>query len=1015
MLLFCCLWARAQDYEISIKSWDANDGLSDREVIGLYKDSRGLIWLCTKNGLNCFDGYGFKSYSKEKDSLPFRHLCRVTEDATGDLWVLGSANIDTNNLFIFNPLSKKVRSFYEKTGYKQKFGFDFVHRIDDSLLFFGKNNDTCFFTWHPRRGLKQMRYPVSVRFLVTVTDHNTFWVLNDSGELAEVTMDGTVAARYKTDHQIVGDVLGIANDMVYKSKPGRLNTSKLVVEVAIENNKGVIRELYSVFSRTQFNTGLDSIKYINGVLIHPTKGILKDFVKDYDKKLAINGRSILIESPGRFWMGNTYGLHLITVKKSTFRKYFYQDINTFAKNSYRNLLVDNGRLYALNEANGVTQFALDSSKRKLQPAVLPDMLNNINLKKTTDGRIIGINRFYFFWKPMSTDLWRYLDLPRVHDWTHVWKIYQAGPDSFMLGTARGLWSVNTKTLSFSPFTSYNQFTELKNTIILEILPDRNNKIWICSNTGFYVLDPVRGITERYSAADTGSHYLPAKEFQHFYQDAEGVYWLATTSGLIKWDKANGTSRLFNRQDGLSNENIYAVYPDSMNRLWLSSDYGIMEFNKTSYKVKTYLTGDGITYNEFNRVSHTSDENSNIYFGTLNGVTGFNPRDFPVVTNEQKPDNLVVTLFEQFNGQTNRLEDMTSSIIKTRQIVLNPSDRFFNISFALLTYDDIIHTVYYWKVEGVDSGWNSMKETVLRMGGLPYGKWLLRIKAQARDGSWSNNELQFPVLVLKPFYLRPWFLLLSGIGLILAIAGWFRWRVLRLRRENERLDSIVKEKTIALEGTISDLQLSFKQKDILMKEIHHRVKNNLQVIGTLLNLQMSKIQDEVARVSIEEGISRISSIALIHHHLYKGEHLTNIELSVFTRELVDQVSAVYKHEDQVVSLENKIPETPLDIDTAIPLGLILNELLTNSFKYAFKNERTCKLKIEITRQNSQYTLKYYDHGPGLPQGYIIETAGSLGMVLIKSLARQLAGDFSYDLASNCFIVHFIDGEARKKIE
>ncbi len=120
-----------------------------------------------------------------------------------------------------------------------------------------------------------------------------------------------------------------------------------------------------------------------------------------------------------------------------------------------------------------------------------------------------------------------------------------------------------------------------------------------------------------------------------------------------------------------------------------------------------------------------------------------------------------------------------------------------------------------------------------------------------------------------------------------------------------------------------------------------MKNNLQVISTLLDLQLTKIEDDVARKSIEESISSISSIALVHYHLYKADQLTVIEMSHFAKELFEQVSSVYHQREQAVRLICNIPETNLDIDTALPLGLILNELMTNSFKYAFADCIDCK--------------------------------------------------------------------------
>jgi len=219
------------------------------------------------------------------------------------------------------------------------------------------------------------------------------------------------------------------------------------------------------------------------------------------------------------------------------------------------------------------------------------------------------------------------------------------------------------------------------------------------------------------------------------------------------------------------------------------------------------------------------------------------------------------------------------------------------------------------------------------------------------------------------------------------------------------------------GSVYFLYYTRKSKraiEVLMKEIHHRVKNNLQVISTLLQLQLKNVTDESAVVSLEEGISRISSIALIHQHLYKADQLTAIEFSAFAKELLHQVSSVYLKPGQEINLQNDIPETWFDIDTALPLGLVLNELMTNSYKYAWHNTREVKTTLNISLKGNEYTLEYCDNGPGLALDYEVETVGSLGMTIIKSLSQQLGGSFMYRKSDNCFVVRFLNARARKNI-
>ncbi len=207
----------------------------------------------------------------------------------------------------------------------------------------------------------------------------------------------------------------------------------------------------------------------------------------------------------------------------------------------------------------------------------------------------------------------------------------------------------------------------------------------------------------------------------------------------------------------------------------------------------------------------------------------------------------------------------------------------------------------------------------------------------------------------------------------------------------------------------------QQKDVLMKEIYHRVKNNLQVISTLLDLQLSSVNDDRAREAMTESASRVRSISLIHQQLYQHEDISSLDFSRFAGELFRQVAAVFRYGEQRVALELNVPPAELDIDTAVPLGLILNELLTNSFKYAFGKGEPGTITIGLTRDEEYYRLSYRDSGPGLPEGMKIMELKSLGMKLLHRLGKQLGGNFSYSANDHIFTVVFKDMEGRKKTD
>lgn len=189
-----------------------------------------------------------------------------------------------------------------------------------------------------------------------------------------------------------------------------------------------------------------------------------------------------------------------------------------------------------------------------------------------------------------------------------------------------------------------------------------------------------------------------------------------------------------------------------------------------------------------------------------------------------------------------------------------------------------------------------------------------------------------------------------------------------------------------------IQIEEKNKKInlLLGEIHHRVKNNLQVVSSLLSLQERNIKDETAKTAISEGKERVKSMGLIHKMLYQNDNYTGIEMNPFVHELADGLISTF--DLNKVDLNVSIETIKMDVDTAIPLGLILNELIMNSLKYAFNEIDNPALNIKLFEQNQQMILEFSDNGKGKAED-LKNSTHSFGMKLIQSLTRQLNGNMS----------------------
>ena len=188
-----------------------------------------------------------------------------------------------------------------------------------------------------------------------------------------------------------------------------------------------------------------------------------------------------------------------------------------------------------------------------------------------------------------------------------------------------------------------------------------------------------------------------------------------------------------------------------------------------------------------------------------------------------------------------------------------------------------------------------------------------------------------------------------------------------------------------------LRLSLQEKEVLLKEIHHRVKNNMQVISSLLDLQSAQITDPLVRAPFLDSQNRIKSMALIHERLYQSPDLARIDFTNYLQLLVPRLFDSYQTTDQQVSLKIQAEEVSLEVSQAIPCGLIINELVANALKHAFPKGRQGELCLRLEKSpDDEILLVVEDNGVGLPEGVDLGHSSTLGLQLVQVLTRQLKG-------------------------
>jgi len=257
------------------------------------------------------------------------------------------------------------------------------------------------------------------------------------------------------------------------------------------------------------------------------------------------------------------------------------------------------------------------------------------------------------------------------------------------------------------------------------------------------------------------------------------------------------------------------------------------------------------------------------------------------------------------------------------------------------------------------------------------EWEERFELQEKEKKIVNLQLlnqQASLLNEKQKNQRNLFGFISVVlVLIIAFVG-FQYR------NKQKTNKLLSEKNIIISNSLTE-------KELLMREIHHRVKNNLQVISSLLNMQTFFLEDEKANAAVADSKNRVQAMSLIHQSLYSQENLTEINIQDYLQQLLNNLEAGMNPSGKEITVLSNIEPIPVDVDQAIPIGLIVNELVTNSFKYAFNGKEKGKISISFSKKDLNYHLIIKDDGIG-NNGLPLERKSSLGMRLLHDLSKKL---------------------------
>jgi two-component sensor histidine kinase/ligand-binding sensor domain-containing protein len=1012
---------------VRFESLSIEQGLSQSTVVAILQDRKGFLWFGTDNGLNRFDGYDFRVFRNDPSdpaSIGDSKIVALLEDSRGDIWV-GTAGNGLNRMvrsagggplefdrFAHDPANAaSLGGAYVNALYEDRFG-DIWVGLDDGglnrLVRAGRpGGPVSFVRYLGAPGRPTPRQVTSIgeddvgelwvgavdglylfdrgsgsfrRFGPDPHDPRslsheyvrclrrdllgTLWIGTDGGGLNEIVPGrkpgaGPVFLKFRHDEEDPNSLPGDAVEAICEDRSGVLwvglyygGLGKLVMN----DDPGADREkrpFIHYYSRPSDPDGLSS---------GPVNAILED-------------------RRGALWVGTDGGGLSVAEPPSD-----KEDPVKFAH--FRHDPKNPGSL-----SDDVVTALFEDSRGDIWVGTFTGGLNR--LAGGLRGKTPPVFMHYKH-DPLDS-------LSLSNDFVMSFLEDRAG--TLWVGTIdRGLNCFDKATGKFTRFPGNStSLTTLSDDSVFTMDEDPSGDFWIGTADGLNRMDPKTGTIIRYLNDPDDPRSIGGNNIRALFTDRNGSLWIGTDGGglnkMLPRNGAGAPTRFlrYRIKNGLPSDVIFGILEDGRGRLWLSTDAGLSCFDPDRETFRNYGKLDGLQSNEFHRGASFMNRAGEMFFGGSHGFNVFRPEN---VRDNRVPPQVVIKDFQLFNRSVpigkarRRAFALRRSILETDAVELGHQDNSLSFEYSALHYVSPDRNEYAYKLEGLEKDWNRVgNRRFATYSALPPGTYTFRVKAANGDGVWNEIGATLRVVIRHPFWKLWWFQTMAvvvGLGLLAALINYWT----RIASERARkLERTVEERTAELRTANVRLAASVKEKEILIKEIHHRVKNNMQVISSLLNLQAASVSDAAVLDIIKKSRDRVLSMALIHEKLYQSKDLARIDFEQYLRKLIGHLFNSYRVDPGTVELKIDVKDVYLDINTGIPCALIANELVSNALKYAFPAGRVVPGEIAIAFHRTgdgPYELAIRDNGVGLPASFGLETSESLGLQIVRDLVAQLEG-------------------------
>lgn len=1001
----------AQTHTISVP-----DGLLSPAVTYVFEDSKGIIWIGTDCGLNRYDGISLISYTKA-NGLSGNYISLIEEDIHGNIWVVCSPQFSADHsICIINPRLQTIQTIEDYCSLPKNFDVTHILQLTrnyDGTLWLITRSEALY-----EYGRKEL---VFVKKVLTQTNFNwhklpkgeMFFLLNDNQEKTFTLQFYDYKKEKNLDSYIIHKGSFFSSNFFHE-----INVDKDTATywVSVNDDASFIQ-----FYRREANS--KSASLLNQISVEKNVTYLKktksnylieneDIITCYNKKGAAikkipiskkiwSQRIYLIDKKEGFWYKDTEkeALRYLKYQKSTFKTYDLtggEAVSLFGGGRGMTLIKDSVLLMG-----SIIRFKEVTSPSGL--TIKPGMgyalwSNNQDLVYAGGHYVAAFNN-----DCVKKNDFKKPETPQIE---LIWNIFEDHEGTIWLGNDKGLAHLNLEEQKIIHNNQYNKFGTLGESIIYDI-HEYEGLLYLCSSSGLYVWDKEKGAQANYLSEDI---------LVHLYEDKDGMFWLASKGGgLVKFNPKTEEYRRFTTADGLSHNVVYAVYEDDYNKLWMSSNWGIMSFDKESYQVTNYTKENGLLDNEFNTISHYKDKNGKIYFGSQKGLVIFHPKDFHK-SSETFP--LRITRACKISKAT----DEEIPLIDKHRIDLYPADKGFVLNVALLDYRNPKLHQYTYKIEGLEDKWHYQLDPNITEKNLAYGHYSIRVKIKGIDGVWVEYPTPIQLLVYKPFYLQWWFISLIVILSIGTVLLFIKLRTKQLLDRQKELEKMVHIRTEKIVQQAEDLKKLDRVKSRFFANISHELRTPLTLIIGPITLLINQLKKEsVDAKSIEKGLKGIKKsgenlLDLVEEILdlskMEAQKLDLSEEPVYLASFAQMLYSSFSKQAEYIGINYRL-ELNIEDDLYILLDKnkverILNNLLSNAFKFTEKGQ---DLRVTVNSTEKEIEFIVADTGTGIHPDdlpHILErfyqskqpnfpTQGGtgIGLALVSEFTKLMNGSINID--------------------